>query len=195
MQWIDEGIVIHTKPLGEHRLIVTLLTSQQGCWKGMWYGRSIHRPFIGLHLKALWKSRTEDQLGRWVPQDMLSCCSGLYEDHAALKALSLMCNLSLFLLAERSPVSETYHVFLACFQWLLGPMGLRAYAYFEACLLCEIGYGRTSLFRFIQRWQDLCHAELIPQLEYHGLLLRESYPQFTFLHEQRRDFLKNIPGF
>jgi DNA repair protein RecO (recombination protein O) len=187
MEWTDEGFVVGSRTFGEAKRIVTLLTAEHGLWRGMWYGRSAPL-FLAMRTLVSWKGKTPDHLGTFSVQDLLP--QPLSESFIFLSALSWIAYVCCHVLPERLPVKEVY----PCLQVALehgtlageGSCCFQSVAYFEACLLCALGYESGPLVRFLQTWQQTPVAK--QQVTYQGQLFQEFWPHLKVLHQKRQEF-------
>lgn len=110
IEWSDDGIVLAVKRFGETDCIVDLLTDHHGRSSGFVKGGQgrHHRPMLqpGNSVRAVWRSRLADQLGRFTLEQNSSILGEVLTDPKRLLALGgLMATLATAL-PEREPVPE-----------------------------------------------------------------------------------------
>jgi DNA repair protein RecO (recombination protein O) len=145
MEWHDVGIVLSSRPYGDHASLVVLLTEERGRHVGLLPGgQSVRRKAEqepGALVGALWRGRLSEQLGQWSLELERSWAHHVWDDPPRLAALASACILLDLLLADREPHPRLYHASLALFEALPGPAWAEAYVRWEVGLLDEIGFG------------------------------------------------------
>lgn len=110
MQWSDQALVLHQKPLGERRVILTLLTQAHGLHKGVFRTSkttlSLTEP--GMIVEATWYARLEDQLGTWSLEEISNPTAFLLKTPLALKALLSLRDLCYLCLPERESCQKVF---------------------------------------------------------------------------------------
>lgn len=105
MEWSDTGIVLSGKPLGEHDILLSLLTSRHGRVNGIVKGgqsrtkRGMLQP--GNRLDVTWRARLETQLGVFSPELKSGHSLALSRDPGPLMALVSCLALTSAALPER----------------------------------------------------------------------------------------------
>jgi DNA repair protein RecO (recombination protein O) len=141
----DEGVVIGTRKLGEHGVVLELFTREHGRHFGLVRGGASNKlkPLLqtGNHLSVHWRARLEEQLGTFQVELMTSRAQvvmgsplGLYGLIAAAQMLRLA--------AEREPHPRLFQAFEVLARALpdVEASSLAALA-FEMVLLTDLGFG------------------------------------------------------
>lgn len=145
MEWIDEAIVLSSRPHGESAAIVTLLTAEHGRHAGLMAGGQGHKaqPVLqtGNQVKAKWRARLLDHLGHYVC-DLMTCHAASWLDSPEVLAIiASACVVTEASLPERQPMPGVYEGLRTLFSLrdpdLWGP----AYVKWEMSLLQALGYG------------------------------------------------------
>ncbi|HMK70530.1 MAG TPA: DNA repair protein RecO [Xanthobacteraceae bacterium] len=145
MQWTDEGIVLGVKRHGETGVILELMTQERGRHLGLVRGgtgkrlRGVLQP--GNSLRATWRARLDDHLGRYLVEGINLRAAGILTTAHAVHGvthLAALCRL----LAEREPHTRIHGALEAILDALddpmvVGPMVAR----FELAFLAELGFG------------------------------------------------------
>ena len=110
MEWRDEGMVLAARPHGETAVILELLTRAHGRHLGVVHGGASRRrsPMLqaGNQLDATWRARLEGQMGTWSVEMRRARAAAVLADPLRLAALSSVCALAAFALAEREAVPD-----------------------------------------------------------------------------------------
>lgn len=143
MQWADEGIILHTQPLGERKHIVSLFTQAHGRHAGVVHGSKKNTSWVhcGGRVNAQWKARLEAQLGSWSLESLPGPIALLLDKAGPLSALMSAATLCHLALPERHPYPALYTKFIHFLEDLTSPGWREAYIFFELSLLEDLGYG------------------------------------------------------
>ena len=111
MEWVDEGIVIATRPHGETSAVCELFTKHHGRHLGLVRGgRSKRiRPIcqIGNIVSAAWRARLDEHLGHFTLELEEPVAARFFDEPMTLAGLGTLCaHLNLF--AERDPHQGLY---------------------------------------------------------------------------------------
>jgi DNA repair protein RecO (recombination protein O) len=145
MDWSDKGYVLSAKMHGEHSLIITLLTQQNGRNAGLVRGgasqkhRALYQP--GNLLSVSWRARLPEHLGTYNCEMMRSHASDFLHTHLPLLALSSAVTLLDGSLPEREPVPELFALFENLLVSLKTEKWASAYIFWEIELLASLGFG------------------------------------------------------
>jgi DNA repair protein RecO (recombination protein O) len=145
MDWIDEGIFLAGKPLGEANIVAELLTLGHGRHLGLIRGGRSRRirPLVqpGNFLRVIWRARLSEHLGGFNVELIEAIAARVLDDPAALAAIGSLTGLAR-LLPERDPHPELYaatlHVLRAFHDVHIWPALLVRWEY---RLLQELGFG------------------------------------------------------
>jgi DNA repair protein RecO (recombination protein O) len=145
MDWIDEGIFLSGKPLGETNIVAELLTLEHGRHLGLVRGGRSRRirPLVqpGNLLRVTWRARLSEHLGGFNVELMEANAARILDDAAALAAIGSLTGLAR-LLPERDPHPELYaatlHVLRAFDDARIWPALLVRW---EFQLLQDLGFG------------------------------------------------------
>jgi DNA repair protein RecO (recombination protein O) len=145
MEWIDEGIVLSSRPHGENAAVVNLLTASHGRHAGLvpgGQGRTA-RPMLqlGNRVQAKWRARTVDQLGTYT-LDLFSAQAALWLDMPEIVALiSSACAVTEASLPERQPLAGVYAGLATLLSLQDADLWAPIYIKYEMNLLQALGYG------------------------------------------------------
>lgn len=143
MEWQDEGLILHTHPLGESKGILSIFTATHGRWGGLFRNPAKSKAWLhgGSKVQCLWRARIETQLGTWTLEPVGSYAMPLLDAPGPLMALlsaTALCHKAL-------PEGHPYPCLYKEFETLCGAFPTsswwRAYVFFELTLLEELGYG------------------------------------------------------
>ena len=145
MDWIDEGIFLGAKPLGEANAVAELFTLGHGRHLGLVRGGRSRRlrPLLqpGNLLRVTWRARLSEHLGGFNVEMIEAHAARALDDAAALAAIGSLAGLAR-LLPERDPHPQLYadalHVIGAFDTPRLWPALLVRW---ELLLLQELGFG------------------------------------------------------
>lgn len=114
IRWLDEGIVLSARPLGERRLIATLLTQEHGIHRGVFRATKATQSLLepGTHVSCRWFARLEEQLGTWTLEPIYSPIAYVLNQRRALTALNAATSLSLACLPEREAAPRVFAALL-----------------------------------------------------------------------------------
>ncbi len=189
MEWQDEGFILHTQALGEHKKVVSLFTKTHGRYSGLFSGGKKIRSCLqcGGKVKAGWRARLDNHLGHWTFEPLSGNTAFLLDAPGPLAALVSAAAICQLALPERHAYPALYERFDALLKDLHSPFWLRSYIFFELSLLTELGYGlnlttcavtgvTTDLFAVSPRTgRAVCKEIAMPYLD--RLL---PLPQFTW---------------
>lgn len=145
MEWRDEGVLLVTRPHGEHARIIEVLTPGHGRHAGVVPGGASRRmaPVLqpGSDLSLTWRARLDDHLGTFTVEPLRSR-SGLMADRLALAGLTAACTLLHLSLPERDPHPALHAATVTLFDAMQTlPAWPALYLRWELGLLDEIGFG------------------------------------------------------
>lgn len=143
MEWQDEGIILHTKTLGERKQVISLFTLAHGRCAGVFHGTQKSKGWMqcGGKVKARWGARLENHVGHWTLEPLRSTTAYLLDAPGPLSALLSATTLCQLALPERQIYPHLYEQFQIFLQGLTSPLWARSYVFFELILLKELGYG------------------------------------------------------
>lgn len=145
MEWVDEGIVLAVRRLGETGVVADLLTREHGRHAGLVHGgisktkRGILQP--GNRVSCQWRSRLVEQLGAFRLELLDAHAARLFDDVGRLAALAAACALTEVAVPERVPHAGLYQSLAALLAALDSPSWPSLYVRWELLLLAELGYG------------------------------------------------------
>jgi DNA repair protein RecO (recombination protein O) len=147
MEWVDEAIVLGSRPFGESKAIAEVFARRQGRFGGIVHGgvSRTMRPVLqaGNLVRAGWKARLSEQLGFFSPLELTTPHAGkLFDNAEALAGLTSAIALIRGATAERQPYPGLYDALLVLIEALPeAEVWPALYARFELGLLAEMGYG------------------------------------------------------
>lgn len=144
MEWIDDGIILGLRRLGEGHAVVELITSEHGRHLGLVYGGGSRqkKPSLqpGNSVRAQWRSRLDEQLGNFTLEITQSRTDRMMLSAGASFGLQTIASL-LRLLPERDPHPD---LFVMC-EYILDRLddaeAASLIARFELQMLSELGFG------------------------------------------------------
>lgn len=144
MHWQDDAILLNVQPHGEHGAIITVLSQENGRYRGYVRGgmSARLRPTVqvGNRVRANWSARISEQLGNFT-LELLENHSAPTMHHAGrLHALSSACAIMDSTLPEREPAPQFYADFQALLVVLSHPAWLANYCKWELSLLSHLGF-------------------------------------------------------
>ena len=146
MRWEDEGVVLSARPWGETSRVVQLLTPEHGRHAGLVRGASaagrapIYTP--GNRVNAQWSGRLPEHLGHFTCELVDARAARVLQHPLRLAAVSSVCALAEWFLAEREPAPAVHAASEAILDRLTGAGDWRAdYVFWELTLLRETGAG------------------------------------------------------
>ena len=145
MEWRDEGVLLVTRPHGEHALIIEVLTRSHGRHAGVVPGGASRRmaPLLqpGTDLVITWRARLDDHLGTCTVEPRRSR-AGLLSDRLALSGLASACALLHLALPERDPHPALHAATVTLLDAMeVLPDWPALYLRWELGLLDELGFG------------------------------------------------------
>lgn len=145
MEWRDEGLILGHKRMGEDRQIVSIFTRNHGRCGGL----ARHAAPVGALVSLTWHARLEDQLGAWRFDEVSTMhLASVLGSSRALQGMTLLCALLYKLVPERFSSPPLFEAASCVATGLTHASILSYYAYFEAVLLCELGFGNAAMRRF-----------------------------------------------
>jgi DNA repair protein RecO (recombination protein O) len=146
MEWTDDGIVLATRPYGEGKAVVSLLTEKGGRHSGLIHGRSRLGGAVepGTLVRATWRARLSEQLGTFALEALApSPAALLLDDALRLGLIACLCAVTDAALPEREPHKPLFDATQALLAVLETPPEVWAPAYvrWEVGLLGELGFG------------------------------------------------------
>ena len=146
MEWTDEAIILDTKKLGESSIVVNLMTPEHGRHAGLVRGASKKRDAgifqTGNIVRAHWRGRLEEQLGRFNCELTKANAANFLREPLKLAALSSACALTQSFLPEREAhraIFEGLKFFISSLnEDHIWPM---IYLRLELGMLKELGFG------------------------------------------------------
>lgn len=146
MEWLDEGVVLSVRPLGETAVVASLLTHDHGRHTGLVRGgagrraRGMLQP--GNKVRCQWRGRLSEQLGAFTCELAAPPASSTLEDAVRLAALVAACAVLDTALPEREPLPAQYENLLTLLGALAhDPSWPVTYVRWEASLLADLGFG------------------------------------------------------
>ncbi|HEX2581751.1 MAG TPA: DNA repair protein RecO [Dongiaceae bacterium] len=145
MEWVDSGLVLHRRPLGEHDAVLAIFTRHHGRAAGlMRYAMAKrHRAYSepGQEVQARWHARLAEQLGHFTIEPRRALAALLMEDRGRLRALLSCLALLNAALPEREPHPDLYDLTLEFLTHADTRTWLVSYIRWELALLRDMGYG------------------------------------------------------
>jgi DNA repair protein RecO (recombination protein O) len=145
MEWLDEAIVLSSRPHGENAAVVNLLTPTQGRHAGLvpgGQGRSA-QPTLqpGNRVKAKWRARTADMLGNYALELITSHAAPWLDNPEILNIVASACAVTEAGLPERQPMPGIYAGLATLLSLRDAEFWGPAYVKWELGLLKALGYG------------------------------------------------------
>ena len=144
MHWQDDGIILNVHAHGENGAIVTILSQNNGRYKGYIKGAMSNRMRptvqVGNRVHAKWKARLSEQLGNFTLELLENHSAPALMDAGRLNALSSACALIDMTLPEREPAPQFYDDFYALLVILEHDIWLENYCKWELSLLSHLGF-------------------------------------------------------
>lgn len=145
IQWKDQGIIVATKTHGETGAILSILTENNGLYRGYFQGgqsrKNVAMIQIGNQVSVEWKSRLLNQLGNFKCEPIYQTTAFILKDYQALCAIQSAAYLVDQLLPERSPLSHIYHGFEILIKHMHQEGWPILYVKWELELLKALGFG------------------------------------------------------
>ena len=150
MEWQDDGIVLSARRFGEHDAIIEVMTPNHGRARGFVKAGMSRRSKANLQpgnqLKLTWRSRIENNLGRFQLELLHSPLGNLISDGSRMSALAAVTAVVSSTMPEREVHFAVYSA-LAGYVALLEaedgtlPLWAAKLAQIELGVLAELGYG------------------------------------------------------
>ena len=145
MEWIDEGIVLSTRPHGENAAIVTLLTAAHGRHAGLVAGGQGRnsQPVLqmGNRVKAKWRARLPEQLGHYTLDLDHSYGAAWLDSPEILSIIASACAVTESSLPERQAMPGIFASLATLFALRVADVWGPSYVTWEMGLLNALGYG------------------------------------------------------
>jgi DNA repair protein RecO (recombination protein O) len=145
MEWIDDALVLSSRPHGENAVVVTLLAETQGRHAGLVSGgqgqnaQALFQP--GNHVKARWRARLLEHLGHYSCDLLTAHAAGWLDEPGVLTIIASACAVTEASLPERQPMPGVYAGFCALLALPDADLWGPAYVKWELGLLHALGYG------------------------------------------------------
>ena len=146
MEWSDDGVVVSVREHGETSAIVSLLTLNHGRHSGLVRGatgkriRGVLQP--GNRIKATWRARLAEQLGRLTCELTDAVAARMIGDRKRLAGLTAACAVCETTLPEREAHPRVFNGLIALLSVLADGDGWpSAYVKWELGVLAELGFG------------------------------------------------------
>ena len=145
MDWIDEGVFLSAKPLGEANAVAELFTLGHGRHLGLVRGGRSRRirPLLQPSnlLRVTWRARLSEHLGGFSVELLEANAARILDDASALEAIGGLAGLAR-LLPERDPHPELYAATLDILRAFEdGGVWPALFVRWELQLLGELGFG------------------------------------------------------
>jgi DNA repair protein RecO (recombination protein O) len=145
VEWIDEGLVLSRRRLGENDAVVALFTAGHGRHLGVVRGGAGRRHGGTLQpgnvVSATWRARLSEQLGTMACELRESVAARLLDDPPRLEALAACLELLDAVLPERQPHPELHAATRALLGALDEPGFAASVVRWELGLLTALGFG------------------------------------------------------
>jgi DNA repair protein RecO (recombination protein O) len=146
MEWSDDGVVVSVREHGEASAIVSLLTLDHGRHAGLVRGatgkrmRGVLQP--GNRVRATWRARLAEHLGRFTCELTESIAAGMIGDRRRLAGLAAACAITETALPERQPHPRMFNGLIGLLLALAdSEVWPSAYVKWELGVLAELGFG------------------------------------------------------
>lgn len=146
MKWSDRAIIISTRRLGENSAIITLLTPEQGLYKGVDRAafskarRGVYQ--LGNIVSAQWQARLAEQMGSVSCELLTPVAARIIDDARKLAVVNSATALVDKILMEREKHPEIFEFFESLINSLCSDGDYLAdYVRLEFCLLASSGFG------------------------------------------------------
>ena len=145
MEWIDTGLVLGSRRLGEADALVELMTRDHGRHLGVVKGGRSKRWTaalqVGNRVRAVWRARLDEHVGTWAIEPLDARAAELMGSAVALNGVQTLAA-HLRLLAERDPHPELFEATTAIVDHLgeprlVGELVVR----FELAMIEALGFG------------------------------------------------------
>ena len=145
MEWVDDAIVLNTRPFGEGKLVAEVFAREHGRYGGVVHGGRRAAPALqaGNLVHAGWKARLADQLGFFQPLELTQpYAARLLDEPVSLAGVGSAIALVRAAAAERQAYPGLYDALIVLLESLGEPeLWPALYARFELGLLAQLGYG------------------------------------------------------
>jgi len=145
MEWVDDAIVLGSRPFGEGKLVAEVFAREHGRFGGVVHGGRRAAPALqpGNLVHAGWKARLSEQLGFFNPLDLAEpYASRVLSDSGALSAISTAIALVRAATAERQAYPGLFEGLIVLLEALpTEEIWPAIYVRFEIGLLAQAGYG------------------------------------------------------
>lgn len=150
MEWQDDGIVLSARRFGEHDAIIEVMTPDHGRARGFVNAGMSRRTKANLqpgnHLKLTWRSRIENNLGRFQLELLHSPLGSLISDGSRMSALAAVTAVVGSTMPEREVHGGVFGALMGYTALLEAedgelPLWAAKLAQIEFGILTELGYG------------------------------------------------------
>lgn len=146
MDWVDEGLLLSSRPHGESAAIVEVLTATHGRHLGVVRGGTGRKlaPVLqpGAQLVVTWRARLDQHIGAYAVEPIRARAAAVLADPDRLAGLAALCALTAFALPEREPQPRLYPLTVALADAIAGGAEwFGPYLRWERALLDETGFG------------------------------------------------------
>lgn len=146
MDWVDEGLLLSSRPHGESAAIVEVLTAAHGRHLGVVRGGTGRKlaPVLqpGAQLMVTWRARLDQHIGSYAVEPLQSRAAAVLADPDRLAGLAALCALAAWALPEREPQPRLYPLTVALADAIAGGADwFGPYLRWERALLDETGFG------------------------------------------------------
>ena len=145
MEWLDDAIVLGSRPFGEGKLVAEVFARAHGRFGGIVHAGRKSQPMLqaGNLVHAGWKARLSEQLGFFNPLELAEPhATRLLDDASALAGLASAISLIRGATPERQAYPQLYDALVVLIESMphrdIWPA---LYARFELGLLAALGYG------------------------------------------------------
>lgn len=145
MEWADEGIILHIKPLGERKVILDVLTKGHGRHMGVASvakkgpSRGTIQP--GNQVYVRWKARISEQLGQFIVELTQASGALIMMQPLGMNVFQLTSVALRLFLPERAAYPHLYDAFLELLRACMFGVKPLDYARFEMYFLGALGFG------------------------------------------------------
>ena len=145
MEWIDTGLVLGSRRLGEADALVELMTRDHGRHLGVVKGGRSKRRAAGLQIgnrvRAVWRARLDEHVGTWTIEPLDARAAELMGSAVALNGVQTLAA-HLRLLPERDPHPELFEAVAAIVDHLDQPrLAGELIVRFELAVIEALGFG------------------------------------------------------
>jgi len=141
MQWLDDGIIISLKPLGEHSKRMLVLTQEHGLHAGVvrysQKKQGVLQP--GNRVQVKWQARLAEHIGTWTVELQESVLGYVIGESGALAVLSSACALVEVLFPEREQNPWVYTQMRDLLGSFKEGLYYQQYCHFELMILHAFG--------------------------------------------------------